>query len=152
MKIDGKALYQLFKYSIYGLLTINLYVFFSQEILATRLEFPDGVAAGDFLQAYAATVDTAAWVILLLMFELETGVLEDRHFTRLVSWSLHMRQPLVSMRKSPWQIVRHSPISTPSTDSMAPRPWSITPGSPISDSLPGSTSSTPASGYSSYCY
>ena len=30
MKIDGKALYQLFKYSIYGLLTINLYVFFSQ--------------------------------------------------------------------------------------------------------------------------
>lgn len=89
MKINGKALYQLFKYSIYGLLTINLYVFFSQEILATRLEFPDGVAAGDFLQAYAATVDTAAWVVLLLMFELETGVLEDRQFTRLVSWSLH---------------------------------------------------------------
>lgn len=89
MKINGKALYQLFKYSIYGLLTINVFLFFGEELLATRLEFPEGVAPGDFFKAYAATVDTAAWVVLLLMFELETWVLEDRHFTRLVSWSLH---------------------------------------------------------------
>lgn len=89
MKINGKALYQLFKYSIYGLLTINVFWFFGEELLATRLEFPDGVALRDFFMAYAATVDTAAWVILLLMFELETWVLEDRHFTRSVSWSLH---------------------------------------------------------------
>ena len=89
MKISGRALYQLFKYSIYGLLTINVFVFFGEELLATRLEFPDGVAPRDFFMAYAATIDTAAWVILLLMFELETWVLEDRHFTRAVSWSLH---------------------------------------------------------------
>ena len=89
MKINGKALYQLFKYSIYGLLTINVFWFFGEEFLATRLEFPNGVALRDFFMAYAATVDTAAWVILLLMFELETWVLEDRHFTRSVSWSLH---------------------------------------------------------------
>lgn len=89
MKINGKALYQLFKYSIYGLLTINVFVFFGEELLATRLEFPHGVAPGDFFMAYAATVDTAAWVILLLMFELETWVLEDRQFTPLVSRSLH---------------------------------------------------------------
>jgi hypothetical protein len=72
------------------LLTINLYVFFSDELLATRLEYPDGVAPGDFFMAYAATVDTAAWVVLLLMFELETWVLEDRQFTPLVSRSLHL--------------------------------------------------------------
>ena len=89
MKINGKALYQLFKYSIYGLLTINVFLFFGEELLATRLEFPDGIPPGDFFKAYAATVDTAAWVVLLLMFELETWVLEDRHFTRTVSWSLH---------------------------------------------------------------
>ena len=89
MKISGRVLYQLFKYSIYGLLTINVFVFFGEELLATRLEFPDGIAAGDFFMAYAATVDTAAWVILLLMFELETWVLEDRHFTRPVALSLH---------------------------------------------------------------
>ena len=89
MKINGKVLYQLFKYSVYGLLTINVFVFFGEEFLATRLEYPDGVAPGDFFKAYAATIDTAAWVILLLMFELETWVLEERHFTRPVALSLH---------------------------------------------------------------
>jgi len=89
LKINGKALYQLFKYSIYGLLTINVFLFFNEEWAATRLEFPDGVAPGDFFKAYAATVDTLAWVVLLLMFELETWVLEDRHFTRRIALSLH---------------------------------------------------------------
>lgn len=89
MNINGRVLYQLFKYSLYILLTINAFVFFSEELPATRLEFPHGVAAGDFFTAYAATIDTAAWVILLLMFELETYVLEDRHFTPAVTWSLH---------------------------------------------------------------
>ena len=89
MKINGKVLYQAFKYSIYALLTINVFIFFGEEVLATRLEYPDGVALGDMHKAYAATIDTAAWVILLLMFELETWVLEDRHFTRPVALSLH---------------------------------------------------------------
>jgi hypothetical protein len=89
LKINGKVLYQAFKYSIYALLTINVFIFFGEEVLATRLEYPDGVALGDMLKAYAATIDTAAWVILLLMFELETWVLEDRHFTRPVALSLH---------------------------------------------------------------
>ena len=89
MNINGKVLYQVFKYSIYALLTIDVFVFFGEEVLATRLEYPDGVAPGDILKAYAATIDTAAWVILLLMFELETWVLEDRHFTRRVALALH---------------------------------------------------------------
>lgn len=89
MKTNGRVLYQLFKYLIYTLLTIDVFVFFAEELLATRLEFPEGVALRDYFKAYAATIDTAAWVILLLMFELETYVLEDRHFTRPVAWFLH---------------------------------------------------------------
>ena len=89
MKIDGRVLYQLFKYSIYTLLTINVFVFFGEEWQAARLEYPQGIPGGEIFKAYAATVDTAAWVILLLMFELETYVLEDRHFTRRVKLSLH---------------------------------------------------------------
>ena len=89
MHINGRVLDQLFKYSIYALLTINVFVFFGEEWAAARLEYPQGVSGGDFFMAYAATVDTAAWVILLLMFELETYVLEDRHFTRAVRISLH---------------------------------------------------------------
>ena len=89
MKVNGRVLYQLFKYSIYTLLTINVFVFFGEEWLAARLEYPQGIAGSEFFKAYAATIDTAAWVILLLMFELETYVLEDRHWTPRVKLSLH---------------------------------------------------------------
>ncbi len=89
MKINGRVLYQLFKYSIYTLLTINIFVFFGEEWLAARLEFPQGVPLGQVFKAYAATIDTAAWVILLLMFELETYVLDEQQFTPLVQWTLH---------------------------------------------------------------
>jgi hypothetical protein len=89
LKINGRVVYQLFKYSIYALLTINIFVFFGEEWLAARLEYPQGMAGGEVFKAYAATIDTAAWVVLLLMFELETYVLEDRHFTPPVRLSLH---------------------------------------------------------------
>jgi hypothetical protein len=89
LKIDGRVLYQLFKYSIYTLLTINVLVFFGEEWQAARLEYPQGIPGSEIFKAYAATIDTAAWVVLLLMFELETWVLQDHHFTRRVKLSLH---------------------------------------------------------------
>jgi hypothetical protein len=89
LKINGRVLYQFFKYSIYSLLTINLFVFFGEEWLAAPLEYPHGISGAEIFKAFAATIDTAAWVILLLMFELETYVLDDRHFTRPVKLSLH---------------------------------------------------------------
>jgi hypothetical protein len=89
LKIDGRVLYQLFKYSIYTLLTINVFVFFGEEWQAARLEYPQGIPGSEIFKAYAATIDTAAWVVLLLMFELETYVLEDRHYSRRVRLSLH---------------------------------------------------------------
>ena len=89
MNIDRGTLFQFFKYAIYALLTVNVYVFFAEEQIAAQLQFPGGVAATDLIEAYAATIDTAAWVVLLLMFELETCVLEDRHMTRPVTWTLH---------------------------------------------------------------
>jgi hypothetical protein len=89
LKINGRVLYQLFKYSIYTLLTINVFVFFGEEWQAARLEYPQGIPGSEIFKAYAATIDTAAWVVLLLMFELETYVLEDRHYSRRVRLSLH---------------------------------------------------------------
>jgi len=88
LNIDRKTLFQFFKYAIYALLTLNIYLFFSIEYLAAQLQYPGGVAIMALIEAYAASIDTAAWVVLLLMFELETCVLEDRHFTPTVSWTL----------------------------------------------------------------
>ncbi len=89
MSINSNTLYQFFKYVVYLLLAMNVYWFFDEEFKAAALQFPDGVALKDIIEAYSATIDTAAWVVLLLMFELETYVLEDPYFTPIVSRALH---------------------------------------------------------------
>ena len=90
MTINRYTLYQVFKYALYIFLSMNVYWFFVEEYQANFLLYPDGVRLGDLYDAYAATIDTAAWVVLLLMFELETYILEDHHFTRPVTISLHV--------------------------------------------------------------
>lgn len=89
MTLNRGILFQSFKYVVYVLLAMNVYWFFIEEFAAAKLQFPDGVLLEEMINAYAATIDTAAWVVLLLMFELETYVLEDEQFTRTVTWSLH---------------------------------------------------------------
>lgn len=89
MILDRDTLFQFFKYAVYTLLTLNVYIFWREEYLASQLQFAGGVPVADLIEAYAATIDTAAWVVLLLMFELETYVLEDRHFTPRVTLVLH---------------------------------------------------------------
>ena len=89
LKINGAALFQTFKYIVYVLLAMNIYWFYSEESAAAVVQFANGVALSDLIEAYSATIDTAAWVVLLLMFELETYVLDERHFTRRIAWSLH---------------------------------------------------------------
>ena len=89
MNTDRGRLFQLFKYVVYALLTANIFIFFAEEWAAAPHRFVDGVVLKDMIEAFAATVDTASWVVLLLMFELETYVLDDKHFTPKVVWSLH---------------------------------------------------------------
>ena len=89
MTLNRGNVFQLFKYAVYTLLTVNIFIFWREEFLAAQLQFSGNVPLLDMIEAYAATIDTAAWVVLLLMFELETYVLEDRHFTPPVRYSLH---------------------------------------------------------------
>lgn len=89
MTINSSRLYQLFKYTVYAFLTFNIYLFFDEEFAAAALQFPNGIDTLDIIEAYSATIDTLAWVVLLLMFELETYVLDDDQFTRRTTWALH---------------------------------------------------------------
>lgn len=82
-------LFQVAKYVIYLLLSLNIYLFLQEELLALSFTFADGIEPGQLIQAFSATIDTAAWVILLLMFELETSVLDDRKIRGPVKWGLH---------------------------------------------------------------
>ena len=88
MNVNQSTLFKVFKYSLYAFLSFNVYVFFAEEYAAAFVQFPDGVQLAEITEAYVATIDTAAWVVLLLMFELETYILEDRHFNKAVSWML----------------------------------------------------------------
>ena len=76
------GLYKVFKYSVYGLLTLNIFLFFQEESLAIQQTFSQGIDLGNIIQGYAATIDTAAWVLLLLLFEFETSVLQPRTLAR----------------------------------------------------------------------
>ena len=89
MNISRENVFQLFKYTVYALLTLNVYLFFAEEWAAASHRFVNGVALEDIIEGFAASIDTAAWVVLLLMFELETYVLPDEQFTRRVTWTLH---------------------------------------------------------------
>jgi len=84
--------YRLFKAAkilVYLLLSLNIYLFLQEELLALTYTFSDGIEPGQLIQAFSATIDTAAWVILLLMFELETAALDDRKIHGGVKWGLH---------------------------------------------------------------
>lgn len=89
MAISRFQLFQLFKYVVYSLLALNVYLFFDEEFAAALLQFPDGVPPDHLIDAFAATIDTAAWLVLLLMFEAETYWLADHHYTRPVILFLH---------------------------------------------------------------
>jgi hypothetical protein len=77
------------KWLTYGLLLINVGLFLQEEMLAVEYTFGDGLTLVDTIQAFAATIDTAAWVILLLLFELETSILPDEKIKGLTKWSMH---------------------------------------------------------------
>ena len=81
--------FQLLKYLVYGLLAINAYLFLQEELVSLDRLFGDGISVELLIQAFSATIDTVAWVILLLMFELETYVLPDNAIKGGVKWGLH---------------------------------------------------------------
>ena len=89
MKVNSSRLYQVFKYTVYAFLAMNVYWFFVEEFAAAALQFPNGIENFDIIEAYSATIDRFAWVVLLLMFELETYVLDDENFTKSTTWTLH---------------------------------------------------------------
>lgn len=91
--LQPQAISTAFKYSVYALLTLNIFLFFQEESLATDQTFSGGINLVDIIQGFAATIDTAAWVVLLLLFELETSVLDDAtlHKPKIKAWFLGAR-------------------------------------------------------------
>ena len=86
------GLYQVFrwvKYLTYALLSLNIWLFFSEELNSARFAIETGEEVALGVQLFSATLDTLAWVILLLLFELETAVIPDERLRGMIRFGIH---------------------------------------------------------------
>jgi hypothetical protein len=76
--LQNRVMFQYAKYAVYLALLNNVYLFLGEELEAAAALNVAVTSFASFFQTFSATIDTAAWLILLLCFELETYVLSDR--------------------------------------------------------------------------
>ncbi len=84
--------YQLFrwvKYLTYALLSLNIWLFFLEELNSARFAIETGAEGAFGVQLFSATLDTLAWVILLLLFELETAVIPNERVRGTIRFGIH---------------------------------------------------------------
>jgi len=77
-----------FKWVTYALLCLNEFFFWQEDAAAATHLYTNGVTIGELINAYAATIDNAAWLVLMFVFELETSVIPHRKLTTRLKWSL----------------------------------------------------------------
>lgn len=80
--------FQLFKYGVYLAVLTNVILFFLKESNAAAHKFTNGIDLGELIKAYSSTIDTGSWVVLLLMFELETYILSAEQLKGKIKWLL----------------------------------------------------------------
>jgi len=83
-----ESLFQGFKYSIYLLIFINFVYFLREDFIAASYTFRDGLPLGELSDAFATSIDSMAWLTLLLMFELETYVIPDDKLQGPLKWAI----------------------------------------------------------------
>jgi hypothetical protein len=84
MLIRTGAFYKAFKYSVFALLTVNTGHFFFENLAGVSFTYGQGLNFGDIIVAYTDAIDTAAWLVLLLLLELETSLVPDE---KLKGWA-----------------------------------------------------------------
>jgi hypothetical protein len=80
--------FTLFKYTIYVLLGVNAYLFFREDLAAGSEMFNHVLTWSNVVAVFTASTDTTAWLILLLLFELETAVISDDRLQGGLKWLL----------------------------------------------------------------
>jgi len=84
--VKPHTVFRAFKYAIYLLLAWNVVVFFQDDLAASAQTFADGITWRNAVEAFTASIDTAAWLVLLLLFELETAVISDEKLKGGIKW------------------------------------------------------------------
>jgi len=76
------------KIIVYGWLTYNAGAFLVEELAAVQATHAGTLNFSDFLAAFSATIDTIGWVILLYIMELETNLIPDHKWSKMVERTL----------------------------------------------------------------
>jgi hypothetical protein len=71
---------QFVKWSVYSLLIVNFGVYFYDDWMAYQQSIAAGAPLSEVLETFATTIDMAAWLGLVFLFEFETYVLPDEAF------------------------------------------------------------------------
>jgi hypothetical protein len=81
--------YKALKYVVYALLSVNIVLFLNEELASATHSSAVNLDVFTLVQLFSATLDTAAWVLLLLLFELETAVIPDDRLVGRTQWVIH---------------------------------------------------------------
>ncbi len=77
------------KWLTYGWLTVNGYLFYAGEDLASNVTFSNSLNLSEIIKVYSASIDTSFWILLVILLELETYVIDDKILKRTsVKWSM----------------------------------------------------------------
>lgn len=77
-KLSAHDIRQIIKWIVYALLTINFVFYAREEIVFAEYGLRDGASFLELTAAFATTIDEIAWLVLIVLFELETYALSDK--------------------------------------------------------------------------
>ena len=97
LQVNRLDWFSVFKYLVYAALVANVALFFKEDWEAASHVFQDGVRFAQIIEGFAPSIDTAAWVILLLLFELETCQLSDEVLKRPIGLAIRGLRALCYM-------------------------------------------------------
>lgn len=86
---DLMKVQQAIKWTVYTLLVVNFGFYIYEDVNRAILTLHTGSTWFDWSREFATTIDILAWLVLLLMFELETYALGDQQWSRRVSRTVH---------------------------------------------------------------
>jgi len=80
-------LQQLIKWTVYSLLLVNWGLYVLEEWRNAQFTLANGGSLLDWTAAFGTSLDEMAWFGLLFLWELETYVLSDESWNRLMQWA-----------------------------------------------------------------
>jgi hypothetical protein len=84
----GLTRFQVIRYSIYSLLMLNLAYYLWEDLIAFRY-VPKGAPLAQIVENFAVTIDYVAWMVLIVLFELETDFIPHEKFKGWLKWSFN---------------------------------------------------------------